>query len=360
VVKGVAGDGVAHIGEIIATGRDLGVVKINGDLGKIVAGNDSLPAPAIKSLTVGSYGMLDGTTQPAGASQSSAITGDLLKLTILGDMSGGAINVNGAINTVKIGGSIIGGPFTSDGRVFADSIAKMTVRGSIIGGAGGPSGGVSVLSNVGVFKVSGSIIGGSADMDQIAAQVRIGGAVGKFFVGGDIRGADGAGKQETIEVEGTVGSFTVGGNVTASTGKEASIYLADLVDVPGTAVGSITVGGVVENSVIGVGADLNRPVPLDRLTIGGSFIKSRIVVGTSFGPDLIAGDGDDVINAASRLNTLVIKGTVFGTVGGTDSYFIEAGCIGSAKLAGRTFTLAPGQDMIPAALSGDVFLRDAV
>jgi len=361
VVRGEGGDGVAHIGEIIATGRDLGVVKTKGDLGKIVAGNDTLPAPAIKSLTIGSYGMLDGTTQPAGSNQSSPISGDLPKLTILGDVSGGAINVNGDVTNLKVGGSIIGGPFASDGRILAINVAKLTVGGSIIGG--GPdsqSGSLFLTGNVGTLRIAGSIIGGTPASDPVGAQVRVVGSVGKFIVGHDIRGVSGAGSQDAIEVGRTVGSFTVGGNITAPAGKETAVYLANMVNVPGTAVGSITVAGSVQNAVIGVGADLNRPVTLDRITIGGSLINSRIVVGASFGSDMITGTGDDVINAASQLNSIVIKGTVFGTIGGTDSFFIEAGRIGSATLSGRSVPVGNGGNLIAVSFSSDVFLKDVV
>jgi hypothetical protein len=360
VLRSSGGDGVAHIGEIIATGHELGVVKTKGDLGKIVAGNGTLPEPAIKSLTVGSYGMLEGTTQPAGSNQGSLITGDMLKLTILGDMGGGAINVSDAIQSVKIGGSMIGNLGSSDGRLFAGSIGEIVINGSIFGSVTAPSAGIAVEGDVESLKIKGSIIGGSIDLDITTSQIRIGGSVGKFIVGHDIRGAEGIGGQETVVIDGTVGSFVVGGNITAASGREASIFLADTVDVPGTSVGSITVGGTVTNALIAVGAELNRPVTVDRITIGGSFIKSRIVVGSTFGPDMTFGTGDDVINAASKLNTLVIKGTVFGTVGGTDSYFIEAGRIGSANLAGRSIPVTAGGNMSTVSTSGDVFLRDVV
>lgn len=95
-------------------------------------------------------------------------------------------------------------------------------------------------------------------------------------------------------------------------------------------------------------------------TFGSAFIKSRIVVGSTFGADMTFGTADDVINAASKLNTLVVKGTVFGAVGGTDSHFIEAGRIGSANLAGRSIPVTAGGNMSTVSASGDVFLRDVV
>lgn len=360
VVRSATGNGVAHIGEIIAMGRDLGVVKTKGDVEKIVAGNDTAPAPAIKALTIGSYGMLDGTTQPAGSNQSTTITGDLPRVTIIGDVSGGAIGVTGAVTNFKIGGSVIGGEGGSEGRIILNkNVGVFTLGGSLIGGDDSQAGSLFFAANVGTIRVSGSIVGGSPDSDQVGPQVNVTGTVGKFIVGGDITGVTGTGKQKSIIVNGTIGSFTAGGNVTAPDGNLVGIYLADEVSVPGTAVGTILIKGTVKNAVIGAGADLNRPITVDRLTINGSFIKSRILVGTSVGADLMPGNGDDTINAASRLNSLVIKGTVFGTVGGTDIYLIEAGRIGSAKLGGRSIPVTPGGGLISVSFSGDVMLRDA-
>lgn len=361
VTRSATGDGVAHIGEIIAMGRDLGVVKTKGDVGKLTVGNDTAPAPAIKALTIGSYGMLDGTTQPAGSNQSTTISGDLPKVTILGDVSGGAFSVTGAVTNFKIGGSVIGGEGSSEGRILLNKdVGVFALGGSLIGGDDSQAGSILFAANVGTIRISGSIVGGSPDSDQVIPQVNVAGAVGKFFVGGDISGVTGVGNQKSIVVRGTVGSFTVGGNITAPDGKLAGVYLADEVSVPGTAVSSILIKGTVKNAVIGAGAQLNRPITVDRLTINGSFIKSRILVGTSVGPDLMPGNGDDNINAASRLNALVIKGTVFGTVGGTDTYHIEAGRIGSAKLGGRSVPVSAGGDTLSVSFSGDVMLRDAV
>ena len=58
VKRAPTGDGVVNIGRIVATGLDLGIVSVKGDLGKIVCGNANSPLPAIKSLTVRSMGIL--------------------------------------------------------------------------------------------------------------------------------------------------------------------------------------------------------------------------------------------------------------------------------------------------------------
>ena len=48
---------------IDATGLDLGAVKVPGDLGKILAGDDTLSTTGIASLTVGSMGRYGLSTQ---------------------------------------------------------------------------------------------------------------------------------------------------------------------------------------------------------------------------------------------------------------------------------------------------------
>src|SRR3954467_10479861 len=52
-VRGPAngGDGFAAVGEIVATGIDVGVVKVDGDLGRIRAGDGTLTTPGLRALS---------------------------------------------------------------------------------------------------------------------------------------------------------------------------------------------------------------------------------------------------------------------------------------------------------------------
>src|SRR5262245_40919254 len=50
------GDGFANVGELNANFRHLGVVTIDGDLGRVMAGNSAAGTTAIQSLTAQSMG----------------------------------------------------------------------------------------------------------------------------------------------------------------------------------------------------------------------------------------------------------------------------------------------------------------
>ncbi len=76
-VKIPFGDGHANIGSINAAGTDLGNVSIDGNLGKIVAGDSKLGTAGLKSLTVESLGTLGTASDAVAGDVTSVITGAL-------------------------------------------------------------------------------------------------------------------------------------------------------------------------------------------------------------------------------------------------------------------------------------------
>src|SRR5262245_50539011 len=50
------GDGLATLGHIVATGLDVGAVNIDGDLGRVIAGDAVTATPGLKGLTAQSLG----------------------------------------------------------------------------------------------------------------------------------------------------------------------------------------------------------------------------------------------------------------------------------------------------------------
>ena len=124
---------------------------------------------------------------------------------------------------------------------------------------------------------------------------------------------------------------------------------------------SIHVSGTAQNMILSAGLNFGAGSTLSvgSVTINGSFLQSRIAIGAQYGADSKPGTADDVLNAASTLNKLIIKGAVFGTVGGSDYFGILAGKIASATLSGSKIALAPGAQNLNVALSSDVFVKDA-
>src|SRR5262249_14272829 len=78
------GDGFAALDEIAATGLDLGVVTLDGDLGRILAGNNTLTTPGLmglKVLSLGRYGTATGA-----ADLNSVVMGRTASLSVKTDV----------------------------------------------------------------------------------------------------------------------------------------------------------------------------------------------------------------------------------------------------------------------------------
>src|ERR1043165_4037840 len=108
-------DGLGNVGYINSTGFDLGVVGIQGDLGRIDAGdnNTAMSSPGLVELAAFSLGRLDTSTQAGGGNLVSNIQGFLPTLFVVGDVVGAeviasvGISASGIIGSVTIGGSLI-------------------------------------------------------------------------------------------------------------------------------------------------------------------------------------------------------------------------------------------------------------
>src|SRR5262249_32068519 len=105
------GDGYAALGQINATGIDLGTVTIDGDLGRVVAGDATTSTSGLKGLTVQSLGRFGTST---GASDlNTLIQGRLDFLKVKSDVQEASVSVQGGVDgrlgSVTIGGSLIGG-----------------------------------------------------------------------------------------------------------------------------------------------------------------------------------------------------------------------------------------------------------
>src|SRR5262249_19953665 len=86
------GDGFAAVGEVDATGIDLGPVKIDGDLGRILAGDGTTSTRGLAALTAQSIGRY-GTSTGA-ADLHTHIQGKLGALTVRGDVNDANIQVS--------------------------------------------------------------------------------------------------------------------------------------------------------------------------------------------------------------------------------------------------------------------------
>ncbi len=255
VKRGPHGDGKVNIGFINAAGVDLGEVSVPGDLGKILAGSGNPGKTATKSLHVDSLGAFGGLTEDTGTDHSSVFLGPVGTIKIAGDLRDAIIDVRdtstagtGKIESVSLGGSLIGGAAEFSGAIFArTSIGAVTIRGDVAGGAGVDSGTLRTGSRTSIgitsLHIGGSLIGGSGDASGCISS---GGSIGNVTIAGDqignigqISGSILTGSDTT---PGDMGRISIGGSQIGGDGSESGLIYAD---GPGSNIASVTIGGDV-------------------------------------------------------------------------------------------------------------------
>ena len=299
----------SYIGSQLNPVGDIGTLKIGGSItqGAAQFGNNGISAKSITTLSV------DGS--------------------IVGEEAG--VEVNDALGAASITGSIVGA------TVRADSIASLTLGGSLVGLNFGSSGEIEARTgSIGSLKITGDLRESSTGA---GGRVLVpAGNLGSFSLGGSVFGG-------AISVAGDIGAMTVGGslrNADITAGALSSPTAgADLV------LKSLAVKGSVENSRIFAGysagfSALNADAQIGAVTVGGDWIASDLVAGVQangggFGnadDGKIVGGINDA-NLHSKIASLVIKGQALGTAAAGDHFGIVAQEIGSVKVGAITYPL---------------------
>jgi hypothetical protein len=343
------GDGFVNVGAIFArdfgagVGIDLGAVTVRGDLGRITAGDSTTATPALKALTVQSLGRFGTSTQAPGGSLESDILGALGSLRVNGDVDTAFVNVQGAvdgkINKVLVGGSLIGGAATSSGEIAAiGGMGLVTVLGNLQGGAGNFSGEISANGQLAGATIGGSLIGaGGMDSGSLDAN----GDSGPVTVRGDVRG--GAGDfSGSVEANGKLAGATIGGSLIGGGGN-----FSGEVDVNGDS-GRVAVGGDVRGGAGDFSGDIDANGKLAGVTIGGSLLGSEVGSSTGsidangdLGPVTIAGEvrgnsgnSSAKISANGKLARVTIGGSLLGGNGNQSGTIIATGNVGRVTIGG--------------------------
>lgn len=304
----LGGDGYVNAGFLDATGVDLGVVQIDGDLGQIDAG-------AVTKLSVHSLGLFGLSTQALAGSLVSNLTGKLGNLAVQTNIDQATLIVAGDIGPVKIGGSIVGGATDHSGSIEATGrIASMNVFGSLIGGSGAQSGSI-IAKTAGPIKIRGDLDGGS---------------------------------------------ILISGNPSPVNARAA------------VALTSLSVSGNVDDANILIGYDrdalpVNADVSTGAISVTGFARASNIAAGVKAGTDGLFGTADDQLIAAAngiiaRIASISIKGQVLGTTDDAADHFgfvaeqIGAFKTGRAKLPFATATT----EVFELGVTGDVTVREVI
>jgi hypothetical protein len=352
------GDGFAAVGQIITGNQVLTKIKVDGDLGKFDA-SQSMGKLVVQSL--GRYGTTTGATD-----LFSGVNLDMGALIVKGDVVDVIISSgDGTIGTLKIGGSLIGGSAGGSGSISVAAINFLTIGGNIEAGTGNNSGEITSSLGIDVFSVKGSIIGKKDGGADTGSQIRIGGDVGVFTVGGDIAATGQAGyataqvfstgtialakiggsligrdssNQGAIAAQDGIGKITVLGNlvgnsstaasITSSEGKIGSLQIKGSMfggNLTAESYGTVTIGG----DLLGRNAATGRIISTTDATITSITIGGSVIGGEQVNSGLIQ------TAAGGTITSLVIGGDLRTTMAGTGA--VNAGTITNALIGGSIF-----------------------
>jgi hypothetical protein len=357
VTKKPGGDGLAHVGFINATGRDLDRVVVKGDLGRIVAG-DAVTAndPGLNLLQVRTMGTLGLFTQGGAGDLDSVITGKLSALKVAGDFTdaflettGGAdgqigsifiggdltggvglfsgrISTSGAVGDVRIGGSVNGGTASGSGQVISGgAMGIVRIGGSLTGGAGTGSALVFSSGAMGNVRIGGSVTGGAGSG---SGQVNSGGAMGVVRIGGSLTGGTGS-ISGLVRSIGAMGDVRIGGTVTGGTGSDSGMVLSS------GAMGDVRIGGSLTGGAGGSSGLVSSNSAMGDVRIGGSLIGGSIT-----GTASLTNSGN--IQSGGRIASVTIGGSL---VAGSDA---------STGTLTRCGAIVAGDDIGPVKIGGNI------
>lgn len=344
------GAGFANVGSM-SSDDALGNVVVQGDLGSITAGSQSLSGAnfvGLRSLTVHSWGKLGTTTQASGGNLNSAVTGNIGSITVQTDMQGVVLDVNptiagtaisGSIGSLKIGGSFIGGTGANSGSITTTSgnIGSVTIGGSLQGG-------------------SGTIPGQSTNPGEISAN-----AFGSITIGQGIIGSSGPDSGSITSINGIGSVDILSGGIKGGTGNDSGAIIAATAPTGAAVIGSIVIhgditgDGTAAGTVTGSG-QINTGSSIGSLTIYGSLTGSTAdtsgaVIATEsighislIGGSVAGGQGANSGEISARsLGSVSISGMLSGGPGSSSGQIVTTGTIGS---------LTVGQGIVGGAGSG--------
>jgi hypothetical protein len=301
---------------------NLKAVKIQGNLGQIMAGDGS-GKTALKSLQVaGNLGGLGGATQ------LSRIFGKLSKLKVGGSIQKDSVQIDGKVKTVLINGDLAGLDSLSP-----DSLSEIAAFGladfAATRGGAIPSG-VFSAEGIGVLKVFGGVKGGAiATGKDLGFASILGDFSGGIMAGGNVK---------KIQINGSLQSEAVE--------PPSTITARNKID-------SLVIHGDVENARILVGYDRNE-IPVNagarvgNMVVDGSWAASSLAVGVVDSTEDGFGRNDQIIDdtssagIVSKIASLTINGTAIGSALPGDHFGITAGKIGKITIRGSRVPLSNG------------------
>jgi hypothetical protein len=345
--------------------QDVGTIHVRGSIGNtqlkfttarnVVVDGSLLATAEVNSACINASGDVNGikivgsmiAADSPGQGGSVVVGGDLKSFMLGGSMLGGtvfALNVQflvgGSLGTATIHGSLVGHAADGGGAMEVDGdIKRLTIGGSIIAGTGNANGSIVCFGTggIGSMHIAHDLVGGDntrgvalAQNGAIIAYVGKIGAIsigGSFVVGYDTSG-HGFSLSGMISAHTTIGSVSIGniqGSPTVRAVIEAAGFGSATAIANMTVKGSVTFADIIAGYEHGLSAG-NFDSGIGKVSIGADFIRSSIVAGTMDGGNGRVGDGIDD-SAGSTIATIAsvkIGGEVNARPGTNDIFSIEA------------------------------------
>jgi hypothetical protein len=331
IVKGASDDTqFVNIGFINALGVDLGKVTVDGDLGRILAGDANSKTASVTKLTVGSIGVQGLNTQDPGGSLDSRFVGRLGSLSVTGDIKeasltalgidpdpdpnvSSAIDGRGDIGNIFIGGNLIGGAADRTAYIYAKGdIGNVKIVGSVLGGSGDFSATITTERKMGKVDLGGNLQGGLTSgvaISNFAGRIFAAQTMGSVTIGLSLIGGDGFESGNVSSGLGGLGNVTIRGDIVGGAGLRSGAVGT------GGDIGKIT----VEGSLLGGTGEQSASI------LSAGDMKAVIVRGDIIGgAQLLSG----VIASSGTVASALIDGSIKGGAGE------QSGSIGSSKALG--------------------------
>ena len=354
VTKAANGDGLAAVGFIDATDRDLGTVTVKGDLGQIEAGDDAYATPGLEALNVRSMGRYGLATQGGAGDLRSDIASALGALNVAGDFKDASLfvigNTEADIGSLTIGGSLIGGADQFSGYIGCEgALGALKIGGDLRGGAGLGSGLIEAVGKLASVTIAGSILGGTGKSSGGLVNYA---DMGPVKIGRDLRGGAGEGSG-FLACDKDLASLSIGGSLVGGIGQSSGNVGVvgnlgplkigrDLIGGYNRFAGCIECGGFLESLTIGGAIVAATITPhFDGQFDYSASVKSYGSIGTvKVGRDLSGGAGMEsgAISSWGAIANVSVGGSLRGgtgeSSGGIFSGRETVGSLGPVKIGG--------------------------
>jgi hypothetical protein len=333
-VKKVAqGNGRANVGTINATGVDIGVLTVRGDVSRVLAGDNDSSTSALIKLQVRSLGV-----EKLGGITTTSVIGSIDTLSVTRDIQGARVyahgptigipDTNAQIGVIRIGGSLFGEGTSDSGSIEAEGhIGTIRILGNLVGGSGNFSGRIEAGTDITSLRVAKSIVGGAG---PFSGMINTETGLGKASIGRDMVGGAGQGSG-SLRINASIGDVFIGRDLLGGTGTESGLVWARDGDL-----GKVTIGRHVHGGdTIGATNIEKTGTIFAHDSIARVIIRGSLISGTDMGGGTLKTSG--AIVAGKHLGPVTVGGGIVGNT--TMRVLISAVAQETEPLTGTDFAI---------------------